>query len=97
MHRCRDPEAFCHSGNGSLIVKHAECRKEHLFSSPVPEGAVTGTLTADGETRQVTGSGYHDHNWGNVSPPIYSTTGGGGAAESAPTRSSPLISVATPL
>jgi hypothetical protein len=34
----------------------------------VPEGAVTGTLTADGSTRQVTGSGYHDHNWGNVSP-----------------------------
>jgi len=34
----------------------------------VPEGAVTGTLTADRATRQVTGSGYHDHNWGNVSP-----------------------------
>ena len=34
----------------------------------VPEGSVTGTLTADGVTRQVTGSGYHDHNWGNVSP-----------------------------
>ncbi|THD59623.1 hypothetical protein [Phenylobacterium sp.] len=34
----------------------------------VPEGAITGTLTADGATRQVTGSGYHDHNWGNVSP-----------------------------
>jgi hypothetical protein len=34
----------------------------------VPEGLVTGTLTADGVTRQVTGSGYHDHNWGNVSP-----------------------------
>ena len=34
----------------------------------VPEGAVTGTLTVDGATRQVTGSGYHDHNWGNVSP-----------------------------
>jgi len=34
----------------------------------VAEGAVTGTLTADGVTRQVTGSGYHDHNWGNVSP-----------------------------
>src|SRR5260221_10093885 len=29
--------------------------------------------------------------------PIYSTTGGGGAAESATTRSLPLISVATPL
>jgi hypothetical protein len=34
----------------------------------VPEGGVTGTLTTDGVTRQVTGSGYHDHNWGNVSP-----------------------------
>jgi hypothetical protein len=34
----------------------------------VPEGAVTGTVTADGVTRQVTGSGYHDHNWGNISP-----------------------------
>jgi hypothetical protein len=34
----------------------------------VPEGAVSGTLTADGVTRRVTGSGYHDHNWGNVSP-----------------------------
>ena len=27
----RDSKAFCHSGNGSLIVKHAQCRKEHLF------------------------------------------------------------------
>jgi hypothetical protein len=35
---------------------------------PVPEGAVTGTLTADGVTWEVTGSGYHDHNWGNISP-----------------------------
>jgi hypothetical protein len=29
----RDPGAFCHSCNGSLTVKHAECCKEHLFSS----------------------------------------------------------------
>ena len=34
----------------------------------VPEGAISGALTVDGVTRQVTGSGYHDHNWGNVSP-----------------------------
>jgi hypothetical protein len=34
----------------------------------VPDGSVTGTLIADGVTRQVTGSGYHDHNWGDVSP-----------------------------
>jgi predicted secreted hydrolase len=34
----------------------------------VPEGEIRGTLTADDMTRTVTGSGYHDHNWGNVSP-----------------------------
>jgi hypothetical protein len=34
----------------------------------VPEGEIRGTLTADDVTRTVTGSGYHDHNWGNVSP-----------------------------
>ena len=27
----RDAKTFCHSGNA--IVKHAQCRKEHLFSS----------------------------------------------------------------
>jgi hypothetical protein len=34
----------------------------------VPEGNIAGTLTLNNVTRQVTGSGYHDHNWGNVSP-----------------------------
>lgn len=34
----------------------------------VPNGVVTGTLTLDGVTTEVKGSGYHDHNWGNVSP-----------------------------
>ena len=34
----------------------------------VPNGVVTGTLTVDGVTTEVRGSGYHDHNWGNVSP-----------------------------
>jgi endo-beta-N-acetylglucosaminidase D len=33
----------------------------------VPGGAVTGTLTAHGVTRQVAGGGYHDHDWGNGS------------------------------
>ena len=31
---------------------------------PGPRCAVTGTVTLDGETREVTGRGYHDHNWG---------------------------------
>ena len=32
----------------------------------VPEGRMTGTLAMNGETVEVEGSGYHDHNWGNV-------------------------------
>jgi hypothetical protein len=32
----------------------------------VPNGTVTGTITYDGQTVNVTGSGYHDHNWGNI-------------------------------
>ncbi|MDB5874805.1 MAG: hypothetical protein JWQ07_4247 [Ramlibacter sp.] len=43
---------------------------KHYFAwlAAVPEGKLTGTITVDKVTRQVTGSGYHDHNWGNVSP-----------------------------
>lgn len=32
----------------------------------IPFGRVQGTLTYDGQTRLVTGTGYHDHNWGNI-------------------------------
>ena len=44
---------------------------EHYFGwvVPIPYGAVKGTLTYDGKTHTVTGSGYHDHNWGNLSLP----------------------------
>ncbi len=31
---------------------------------PGPRAAVTGSITIDGESREVTGRGYHDHNWG---------------------------------
>ena len=33
----------------------------------VPKGKVEGTITVDGKERQVTGFGYHDHQWGNMS------------------------------
>ncbi len=33
----------------------------------IPYGTVEGTLTYDGQTHKVKGTGYHDHNWGNVS------------------------------
>ena len=35
---------------------------------PVPDGALSGTLTVDGKTLAFSGSGYHDHNWGNIAP-----------------------------
>lgn len=40
----------------------------HYFAwlASIPFGAVEGTLTYDGQTHHVTGTGYHDHNWGNV-------------------------------
>ncbi|PNW62188.1 hypothetical protein ACZ99_14220 [Lactobacillus sp. ATCC 15578] len=31
----------------------------------VPKGKVTGTITINGAEKQVTGSGYHDHQWGS--------------------------------
>ena len=32
----------------------------------VPSAKLTGTITANGKTVEVEGSGYHDHNWGNI-------------------------------
>lgn len=33
----------------------------------VPQGSIEGNVTIAGESREVTGVGYHDHNWGNAS------------------------------
>jgi len=35
---------------------------------PIPYGTVEGKVVFEGEKRQVAGTCYHDHNWGNVSP-----------------------------
>jgi hypothetical protein len=32
----------------------------------IPFGTVTGTLVYDEQSHAVTGTGYHDHNWGNI-------------------------------
>ncbi len=44
---------------------------DHYFGwvAPIPHGSVSGTLTYDGKTHNVTGAGYHDHNWGNLALP----------------------------
>lgn len=41
---------------------------DHFFGwlPSIPYGTVEGTLTHDGQNRNVKGTGYHDHNWGNV-------------------------------
>ena len=43
----------------------------HLFAwlPSVPQGSVRATLTVDRETRTLTGTGYHDHNWGDAAMP----------------------------
>ncbi len=43
----------------------------HYFAwlPSIPYGSVEGTLTYDGEKHMVKGTGYHDHNWGNVALP----------------------------
>jgi predicted secreted hydrolase len=49
-------------------VMYFDADHKQLFGwvSSVPFGTVEGTLTYDGQSHQVTGTGYHDHNWGNV-------------------------------
>jgi hypothetical protein len=41
---------------------------DHFFGwlPSIPYGTVEGKLTYDGQQHTVTGTGYHDHNWGNV-------------------------------
>jgi hypothetical protein len=63
----------------------------------VPEGAVTGTLTATAWPAKLRAAVITITTGAMLHRPIYSTIGGGGAAESAATRSSPPISMATPL
>jgi hypothetical protein len=43
--------------------------EEHFFAwlPSVPQGAVDAVITVGGDRQELTGTGYHDHNWGNVS------------------------------
>ncbi|MCW2755300.1 MAG: hypothetical protein JWQ32_2711 [Marmoricola sp.] len=45
--------------------------KPHLFAwlPSVPQGTVEATLTVEGKTRTLAGTGYHDHNWGDAAMP----------------------------
>ena len=52
-------------GTGEIMFGMPE--KEQVFGWVVaqPRARVHGTLTVDGVEREVSGLGYHDHNWGN--------------------------------
>ena len=53
------------AGTGHLF---ADSASGHHFDwvVPLPRAHVEGTLTVNGQRRDVTGVGYHDHNWGNL-------------------------------
>ncbi len=48
-----------------VLWSDQERGKETGWIVPVPKGSVQGTLKVDGETIDVRGLAYHDHNWGN--------------------------------
>ena len=48
-------------------VSYFDAQKQHFLAwvVPVPYGEVRATITQNGTTSALTGSAYHDHNWGN--------------------------------
>ena len=54
------------SQTGSIFFGDKE---EYYFAwlPAIPEGKATAEVTFEGKTLNLEGSGYHDHNWGNVS------------------------------
>lgn len=48
-------------------VSYFDSKQQHYLAwvVPVPYGTVTATITEAGSTSTLTGSAYHDHNWGN--------------------------------
>lgn len=44
----------------------ADLSRYFAWLPAIPFGTVTGTLVYDGQAHPVHGTGYHDHNWGNV-------------------------------
>lgn len=51
---------------GHMVFKR---KRNNYFAwlPSVPRGDVSGTLTLAGKSQIVTGTGYHDHNWGDIS------------------------------
>lgn len=52
-------------GSGKMYLDK-DHKKYFAWLPAVPYGTVTGTISYNGTTKKVSGTGYHDHNWGNV-------------------------------
>lgn len=52
----------------SAVVALGDNDEYHYTYLNVPKNKVTGTLIYDGEKHEVTGLGYHDHQWMNIHP-----------------------------
>jgi len=55
-------------GTGHLYFLKNEKENYFAWFPSVPYGIVSGEISIKGETKQVMGRGYHDHNWGNADP-----------------------------
>lgn len=53
---------------GTATIALGEAEEFYYTDQSVPRCQVTGSVTAGGKTWQVTGEGYHDHQWMNVHP-----------------------------
>ncbi|GBG94746.1 hypothetical protein LFYK43_12050 [Ligilactobacillus salitolerans] len=52
----------------SAVIALGDNDEYHYTDLSVVKNQVTGTLTYNGEKHEVTGLGYHDHQWLNISP-----------------------------
>lgn len=53
---------------GTGFIHFGDKQEDYFAWLPaIPEGEMSGTITVDGVEHTVSGSGYHDHNWGNTS------------------------------
>lgn len=53
---------------GTAYVALGDNDEMYYTDMSIPKSIVTGTVTVDGRTYEVTGTGYHDHQWMNINP-----------------------------
>jgi len=58
-------------GSGELLFGSLEYPRVFGWAVPQPRAEVSGWLAYPGARVEVKGTGYHDHNWGNLAMPLY--------------------------